>query len=140
MSKGQSIARTKAKRTTVDGIEFGSKAEAARWSELRMLERGGAIRFLVRQPSFVIFRAGGVRINYTADFEYVENEQKIVEEIKGLADTAYLLRRKMFVALNPLLPLYEVRGRKKLRVYLTPGGLCRTRIEALPGAARGGTR
>jgi hypothetical protein len=129
MGKGASIARTKAKKTVVDGIEFGSKAEAKRWSELRMLEKGGAITRLERQPQFTIFNHGGVTIRYTADFRYDDAGLPVVEEVKGMQDTAYLLRRKMFLGLHPTLPLYEVRGKKRLRVYLTQGGICRTKTE-----------
>jgi hypothetical protein len=130
VSKGQSIARTKAKKTVVDGIEFGSQAEARRWSELRMLERGGAIVGLSRQPSYPIFNSSLVSIRYTADFEYWDPDSgRVAEEVKGMADAAYLLRRKMFVATHPEIALYEIRGKKRLRVTLTKGGLCVTRAE-----------
>jgi hypothetical protein len=40
--------------TVVDGIRFDSKAEARRYSELRMLEKCGAVRNIIRQPSFTL--------------------------------------------------------------------------------------
>ena len=129
MSKRQAMGRTKAKRTIVDGIEFGSKAEAARWCELRMLERAGKISDLERQPRQPIFTKGQVTIWYTGDFRYFVDGNPIWEEVKGMQDTAYLLRRKMFVATYPFAALYEVRGKKRLRVYLTKSGLCRTKEE-----------
>lgn len=39
-------------KITVDGIQFDSKREAARYQELRLLERAGVISFLQRQAKF----------------------------------------------------------------------------------------
>lgn len=126
-----SIHKTTARKTTVDGIEFGSAAEARRYSELRLMERAGEIEELTLQPRYRIFDHGGVTLHYTADFSYEGGcGRHVVEEVKGMADTAYLMRRKMFLGLHPTLPLYEIRGRKRLRVYLTAGGVCRTKDEA----------
>jgi hypothetical protein len=116
-----------AKKTTVDGIEFASKAEAKRWSELVAMEKAGEIRDLTRQPVCTLFQSGPVRISYTPDFRYQDGEIVVCEEVKGHRDTAYLLRRKMFVACRPHVSLREIRGGKVLEVYLTPKGLCRTR-------------
>ena len=130
MSKRPAMGSTRAKRTVAaDGREFPSKAEAARWDYLRMLYRGKQISDLWAQPEYVVFQKGPVSIRYTPDFGYIQNGETILEEVKGMADTAYLLRRKMFVASFPSLPLYEIRGKKRLRVYLTAKGLCRTREE-----------
>ena len=133
-----SIHKTKARKTVVDGIEFPSAAEAKRYGELRLMERAGEISNLITQPRFCIFEAGAVAIHYTADFSYALGKEWIVEEVKGMADTAYMLRRKMFVALFPFTPLYEIRGGKRFRVFLTKGGLCKTHAEHAPprGAPR----
>ena len=40
------------KTPTADGITHDSKAEAARWDELCMLERGGAVSELRRQVAY----------------------------------------------------------------------------------------
>lgn len=136
VSKGASMARTKAKRTTVDGIEFPSGSEAKRWSELRLMERAGKIADLERQPRQPIFTKGDVTIWYTGDFRYFVDGNPVWEEVKGMQDAAYQLRRKMFVATYPFVALYEIRGRKRLRVYLTQGGLCRTRDEAQTATRR----
>lgn len=39
-------------KITVDGIQFDSKREAARYQELKLLERAGVISFLQRQTKF----------------------------------------------------------------------------------------
>jgi hypothetical protein len=66
-------------KTTVDGIEFDSKAEARRYTELRLLEHAGEIRDLELQPRYELLPAfvdaEGVRhraIEYVADFRYVD--------------------------------------------------------------------
>lgn len=83
-------------RTTVEGISFASKAEARRFSELRLLERGGAISELKLQVPYplstpkgpVLLRSGrypnGRQAKYVADFTYVENGVRVVEDTKGL--------------------------------------------------------
>ena len=43
--------------TTVDGIRFDSKAEAARYQDLLLLEKAGQIRNLTRQPVFPLHAA-----------------------------------------------------------------------------------
>lgn len=91
-------------RTEVDGIRFASKAEARRWSELRVLERVGEITDLKRQPSFALMaaiveggltninegRVTGMRIvgEFRADFSYRERGQLVVEDVKGMRTLA----------------------------------------------------
>jgi hypothetical protein len=120
-----------ARATVVDGIAFPSQAEANRWCELRLLERAGEIQHLNRQPSYRVFEgAGGVEITYTPDFIYYAKAGGwTVEEVKGHRDTAYLLRRKMFLSCFSDFSFYEIRGKKRLRVYLTKKGICRTKLE-----------
>jgi len=43
------------RKTVVDGITFDSKREAARWQELKLLERAGEITELERQVEYVTF-------------------------------------------------------------------------------------
>src|SRR3990167_5299112 len=58
--------------TTVDGIRFASKAEARRYTELKLLERAGEIISLRRQVAFPIAINGEHVCHYVADFEYQE--------------------------------------------------------------------
>lgn len=50
-------SKYKAKKTIVDGIEFDSQKEAARWRELVLLERAGQIQNLRRQVKYVLIPA-----------------------------------------------------------------------------------
>lgn len=87
-----------AKRTSLDGISFDSKAEADRYAALKLRERAGAITHLQLQPSYELKIApdkpikirskgnpGGRRIVYKADFRYfdVERGRVVVEDVKG---------------------------------------------------------
>jgi hypothetical protein len=94
---------------SVDGIKFDSKKEAARYKELKTLQRVGVICNLETQPTYKI-SIGGVTDpatgrkmaarRYTADFRYLERGEVVVEEIKSAGtrkETAYRLRRQLFL-------------------------------------------
>lgn len=92
-----------AKRTTVDGITFASQKEAARYNELRLLERAGEIHSLRMQPSFELDVIGGfvkdIRVNlgvYRADFDYfdVKADTRVVEDVKGFKTPLYRWKKK----------------------------------------------
>lgn len=87
-------------RTEVDGIVFASRKEAARYDELKQMERGGQIKNLEMQVPFV-FIHNGVRICcYYADFRYqMPMGEWVVEDVKGGKRTKeYAIKRKMMRA------------------------------------------
>jgi hypothetical protein len=99
MSRG--IKWNIAKPTWVDGIRFASKAEAKRYQQLRLLERGGAISGLEVQPCYPLetvnpwtgeVTAVGV---YKADFRYQENGLVKVEDVKGMRTVVYRLKKRI---------------------------------------------
>lgn len=93
--------------TVVDGITFASKREAARYVDLKLLQRAGEIRDLELQPVFPLTingidvkirsdkRPNGTRTRYTADFRYIDTrtDRTIVEDVKGIDTQASRLRR-----------------------------------------------
>jgi hypothetical protein len=91
----------------IDGIKFASVLEGKRYSQLKLLEKAGAIRDLTIQPYFVLqpgFEYKGKRIRpitYRADFSYIEGNQHVVEEVKGYPTKLYQLKRKLFIKLHP---------------------------------------
>lgn len=90
-----------AKREEVDGIVFSSKKEAARYSQLKILERCGYIKNLTLQPSFKII-VNGIRIcEYRGDFSYFDfkSGQPVVEDTKGMKTPVYKLKKALFEAL-----------------------------------------
>lgn len=84
------------RRTTIlceDGVvrRFDSAREAARWQELRLLERAGAISELVHHPapitllpSFTFHGARVRAVRYYPDFAYRDADGVLVyEDVKG---------------------------------------------------------
>lgn len=90
------------KTRTSDGIVHDSMKEANRWCELKMLEKTGLIHDLQRQVKFeLIPKQDGERaVHYVADFVYVEDGKKIVEDVKSAAtkkNKEYRLKKKMML-------------------------------------------
>ena len=98
-------SKYKAKKTVVDGIPFASKKEAARYQELKLLERAGVINDLVLQPRFLLqekFEYKGKtewKIEYVADFKYIDTRtgNVVVEDTKGYKPDVYKIKRKLFL-------------------------------------------
>lgn len=98
-----------AKRTTVDGETFDSKREAARWCELKLLEKAGQIRRLRRQPEFLLTVQphGGRQVaivgKYRGDFCYDERYGAlwlpVVEDVKGVKTAVYKLKKRIVEAI-----------------------------------------
>ena len=89
-------------KTTVMGITFASKREAARYQQLLLMQRAGLITDLQRQVPFEI--ASAQRINgrshcarkYIADFVYGDEEgNRVVEDAKGVRTETYRLKRHL---------------------------------------------
>ena len=104
-------------KTIVDGIEFDSRKEAARYKELKLLEAAGEIsnlemqvKFVLiptqREPDFVGVR-GGIKKgkviekegSYLADFVYIRDGEVIVEDTKGIRTKDYIIKRKLMLYL-----------------------------------------
>jgi hypothetical protein len=102
------MARNKynARKVTIDGITFDSKAEAGRYQELKLLERAGEIEDLEVHPKFRLldgcdwngkhYRA----TNYYGDFSYYEHESGkiVIEDVKGVQTAVFRLKLKMLVS------------------------------------------
>lgn len=84
---------------TVEGICFDSAKEAARFAELRLLERAGKITELKHQVVLAVLIGQHPYTRFTVDFTYRElpSYTPVFEEVKSSGsakDTAYRLRRK----------------------------------------------
>lgn len=116
-----------AHKVEYDGFTFGSKKEAMRWAELKLLERSGHITKLQRQvpfelipayyeevPTGEVYKIGEKKgqpkmkkvcienaVKYVADFVYTENGKKIVEDTKGcragITYNYFVLKRKLML-------------------------------------------
>lgn len=89
------------KVTVADGT-FDSQKEYRRWCELKLLERGGAIRNLEHHVPISIDVNGQHICKYEADFTYFENNERVIEDCKGSTATitdVFRLKRKLIRAL-----------------------------------------
>ena len=93
----QKKSKYRAQKSVVDGIKFDSKKEAARYRELRLLERAGEIGNLRLQVPYVLLPKSryGREIKYIADFVYFENNEIIIEDVKGVRTAVYKLKKRM---------------------------------------------
>ena len=104
-------SKYKNKKTQVDMYVFDSAKEAKRYKELKLLERAGEISNLELQPRFLLqesFRKNGRvyrKIEYIADFQYIENGKTIVEDVKGIQTDVFKLKHKIFEKIYPNLEL-----------------------------------
>lgn len=81
---------------------FDSKAEYARWVQLRLMEKVGAIKQLERQVPFVLntpdTRGKIVSIGkYVADFTYTNDEGLVVEDVKGVITALFRWKARHFL-------------------------------------------
>jgi len=90
-------------RIRQDGFLFDSKAEAARYNELCMLQQAGEIRGLAVHPTWVLQEGFTDRdghkwrpITYTADFSYWLGNEFVVEDVKGVKTQVFRLKEKLF--------------------------------------------
>ena len=105
---GQSKYRNR--KLVMNGEHFDSMKEAARYQELKLLERAGEIRELKRQVPFVVIPAqrdekGKVierEVKYIADFTYIEKGKLVrtVEDVKGMRTEVYKIKRKLMLYRN----------------------------------------
>ena len=101
----------KNKKITVDDYIFDSIQESRRYKELKLLLRAGKIQDLELQPHFLLqdsFRKNGRtyrKIEYIADFKYIENGKTIVEDVKGIQTDVFKIKHKLFEKKYPNLEL-----------------------------------
>ena len=91
------------RKIEVDGIKFDSLKEARRYKELKLLERNGDISALELQPRFELlskYKNGegkSIRkMDYVADFKYIEDGQVVIEDTKGMKTQVYNIKKKLF--------------------------------------------
>jgi hypothetical protein len=112
------MAKYHNKKIEIDGVIFDSRKEAKRYKELSLLERAGAIQDLQTQVKFVLIptqrepdtigKRGGIikgkviekECAYIADFVYMENGDKIVEDTKGFKTKDYIIKRKLMLYIH----------------------------------------
>ena len=99
------------KKVTVDGIKFDSIKEARRYSVLKSMNNSGIISDLKTQVKFY-FPVNGSdlkyvdsnrRMSYVADFEYFENEVRVIEDVKGFKTEKYKIKKALMAACHGII-------------------------------------
>lgn len=95
-------AKYRNKKTEIGGVKFDSKAEAARFVQLKRMEEAGMIHDLRRQVPFELapaVRIAGKRMSpplrYFADFVFVQDGKEVIEDVKGVVTEAYRIKRHL---------------------------------------------
>lgn len=89
--------------TEVDGIVFGSKLEAKRYGELKLMEKAGAIRALKVHTHWPLELNGARLCVYVDDFNYVDTASEgslVVEDCKGVRTPLYTLKKRLMRAIH----------------------------------------
>lgn len=91
------------KKLTVDGVTWDSQKEYKRWYELNLLQKAGQISELERQVTFRLEVNGQLICKYIADFCYIENGKRIIEDTKSSFTKklpVYRLKYKLMKAIH----------------------------------------
>ena len=113
----------KNQKFTIDGITFDSIREAHRYEELKELQTAGIIQDLKLQVEFIliptqyappagVYKSGKNKgkpkqgkilerkCSYIADFVYRENDETVVEDVKGMRTKDYVIKRKLMLYMH----------------------------------------
>ncbi len=119
-------------KVIMDGIQFDSQREAARYQQLKLLERAGRITDLQTQVKYVLIptqRAASFEVyksgpnkgrrkpgkvlececSYIADFVYTQDGETVVEDVKGYRDPASAGYAKFVIKRKLMLERYGIR-------------------------------
>jgi Protein of unknown function (DUF1064) len=89
----------KAHQIKLDEINFQSKKEARRYSELKLLRNNGDVIFFLRQVPFHL--PGNVK--YICDFQiFWSNGEVTFEDVKGFKTPLYQTKKKIVESLYPI--------------------------------------
>src|SRR3989304_5767939 len=87
-------------KTVIDGIKFDSKKEAARYQELKLLQKAGHISDLKLQQAYTIIVGDTKICRYISDFTYTDlnSFKSVCEDCKGFRTQTYIIKRKLMKA------------------------------------------
>lgn len=88
----------------IDDIRFASKAEGARYRELKLMESAKLLRNLELQREFKLQVDGQLICKYRADFSYecCGSGLLVVEDVKGVRTPEYKLKAKLMLAIHQI--------------------------------------
>lgn len=88
--------------TVVDNIQFASKREARRYSELKLMERAGLIVALQLQVRYKLDVNKTHICDYVCDYQYINirSGELVVEDAKGMSTPAFLYKQRLMKAVH----------------------------------------
>lgn len=98
-------AKYRNNKVVVDGIEFDSEKEAARYGVLKLRLKAGDIGMLQLQVPYELNPGGTHSLEYIADFVYIETEtgKTIVEDVKGYRTKEYKKKRRLMKKVHKII-------------------------------------
>lgn len=112
--------KVKAKKVTVDGIQFDSQTEADYYEYLKGLRETGEIIHIQCHPKYILqpkcerYGRNYQPITYTADFQIQTSLGRIIViDVKGYGMEDAILKRKMFAYQYPDMELRWIAASKK---------------------------
>lgn len=99
------------------GDVFDSKGEYSRWIKLRSMWHEGEISDLRRQVELPLKVNGILIAVYKADFAYSEDDERVVEDFKGMVTPEFKLKQKLVWACHGI-RLYLTRERTSVKGQL----------------------
>ena len=123
LKRKMSASKLGNEKVTRHGMTFDSKREAERYTELRLMEKAGAISDLQTQVRFELipaqyqevltgelYKRGKNKgkpktkkvcieksVDYVADFVYMQDGKQVVEDTKGYRTEKYIIKRKLML-------------------------------------------
>lgn len=98
------MSKYRSRKITKDGMTFDSQKEYRRFCELSLLQKAGKVTDLQMQVKFELIpsqRIDGKVVErpctYVADFVYMENGKRVVEDTKGFKTKDYIIKRKLML-------------------------------------------
>jgi hypothetical protein len=86
---------------TADGKRWDSQREYTIWCELKLAQAAGRISGLTPKPAYRLDVMGHHIATYNPDFEYIENGEKVVCDVKQphTITAVYKLKKKLMLAI-----------------------------------------
>ena len=98
---GGKVPKYRNQKCTIDGIKFDSLKEGTRYRQLQVFVKSGVIANLRLQVPFELAPAVTIHgkkkraLTYIADFCYTEQEQEVIEDVKGFITAVYKIKRHL---------------------------------------------
>ncbi len=88
------MTKYNAKKTTLHGIKFDSRAEAGYYLVLLEQQKKGLVKIIEIQPKIYMTRA---KILYKADFLIEENGRLVYVDVKGMITPVFAIKKRLWL-------------------------------------------